>query len=107
MAVKSNLSKSWLSNEIQKSDRTERAISQVILYRSRMLAPVMTGELRENGRVEKKDGHYTVTFGDSKVPYARRRHFENKKNPQTLHYLKRAGDSVKKENIKKYYEMSA
>lgn len=26
------------------------------------------------------------------VPYARRRHYENRKNPQTLGYLQRAGD---------------
>ena len=35
-----------------------------------------------------------VKFGDARVPYARRRHFENKKNPHTKYYLQKAGDNV-------------
>lgn len=69
------------------------------LSRARVLVPVDTGTLKNDGRVEKIDDGYSVIFGDAKVPYARRRHYENKKNPQTKHYLERAGDSVKKEGF--------
>lgn len=100
-------SRSWLTSETQTLRRAEEAMAGVILTRSTILAPKESGELRINGRIEKsQDGGKSVVYGDSSVPYARRRHFENKKNPQTLHYLKRAGDSVAKENIKKYVDMA-
>ncbi len=103
---KSN-SKAWLSQESKVLDRTEEVVAGVILTRATMLAPKDTGALKGDGRVERTaDGHRSVIFGDGSVPYARRRHFENKRNPQTLNYLKNAGDSVVKEDIKKYVEMS-
>ncbi len=103
---KSN-SRVFLANEAKVLDRVEEVIAGVMLTRAIMLAPMDSGKLRANGRVEKNpDGGRSVIFGDQSVPYARRRHFENKLHPQTLHYLKRAGDSVKKEGIKKYVSMS-
>lgn len=66
-----------------------------------------TGNLKNSGKVEAlpvpyKLG-YSITFGSSKVPYARRRHFENKKNPHTLGYLALAGDSVARGDKTKYF----
>lgn len=105
MAVKSTINK-WAAEQILFGQRVEEVIAGVIHTRSMMLAPKLSGALRENGRVVKGTNGRKVVYGDSSVPYARRRHFENRKNPQTLHYLQRAGDSVKKENIKKYVDMS-
>lgn len=105
MSVKSRLG-SFIAGESKKMSRVEKVIADVVLNRSTALAPKDTGDLKANGRVYVKDGHHVVKFGDNDVPYARRRHFENKKNPQTLGYLKRGGDSVKKENIKKYVDMA-
>lgn len=106
MGFKSN-SKAWLAQEKRTLDRVEEVMAGVILTRATILAPRDTGALKANGRVEKSPGgHRSVVFGDASVPYARRRHFENKRNPQTLNYLKKAGDSVAKESIKKYYGMS-
>lgn len=103
---KSN-SRAWLANESKVLARAERGLAQVILNRATILAPVLSGALVDDGRVEKNpNGHHSVVFGSQKVPYARRRHYENKRNPQTLHYLQRAGDSVKKENLKKYVDLS-
>jgi len=103
---KSN-SSAWLSQETRVLQRTEEVIAGVILTRATLLAPKESGALRADGRVEKNpDGHQSVIFGDESVPYARRRHFENKKNPQTLNYLQKAGDSVAKENVKKYVDLS-
>lgn len=79
-----------------------RAMGDAILARATMIAPKLTGALRSDGRVETKDTSVVVAFGDGRVPYARRRHFENKKNPHTLNYLSKAGESVKKEGIKKW-----
>jgi len=103
---KSN-SAAWLASETAVLKRAENAIGSTILNRAIMIAPKLTGALRADGRVEKNpEGGISVVFGDEKVPYARRRHFENKKHPQTLHYLQRGGDSVAKENVKKYVDLS-
>ena len=97
----------WLVGESKTLERAEIAMNETILHRGVLLAPKLTGALQADGRVEKEpDGHHSVVFGDESVPYARRRHFENKKNPQTLGYLQKAGDSVAKENVKKYVDMS-
>jgi len=106
MAVKSTLSK-WATQQSTVTDRIEDVMTGVILTRATMLAPVLTGALVNDGRVEKNpEGGRSVVFGSNSVPYARRRHFENNLHPQTLYYLQRAGESVAKENIKKYVDMS-
>ena len=69
-------------------------------------APVETGNLRNSGRIERITDGYKVKFGGSigrfAVKYARRRHYENRKSPQTLRYLERAGKQTEK-NAKKYF----
>lgn len=62
-----------------------------------VLAPKDSRDLVNSGEISKQgEAKYNVRFGGGQVPYARRRHFENSKNPQTLGYLKRAGDNVVK-----------
>ena len=75
------------------------AKAEKTLGRARMLAPVLSGALKMNGRVEKIENGVSVVFGDNRIPYARRRHFENRKNPSTINYLERAGDQTKKEGF--------
>lgn len=68
-----------------------------------MLAPVDTRALVSSGVIERNGtANYTIRFGSARVPYARIRHFENKRNPQTLGYLEKAGDSVARGNVNKY-----
>lgn len=71
---------------------------------SSQYAPVDKGNLVASGRVAKEGKGYAVIFGGNSggvnVPYALRRHFENKKNPQTKRYLTRAGDQVSKQTDK-------
>jgi len=106
VGFKSN-SRQWLTNESMVLKRTERTIGQVIKNRANMIAPVLSGDLVESGRVvDDPLGGVSVIYGGASAPHARRRHFENKLHPQTLNYLKRAGDSVKKEGIKKYMDMN-
>jgi len=67
-----------------------------------ILAPKLTGALVNSGNIKRvQPAEYEVTFGGSRVPYAKRRHFENKKNPQTLRYLERAGDATAR-NAQRY-----
>lgn len=66
------------------------------------LAPRDTGALIASGRIRKNGvGNYSIVFGGGSVPYAKRRHYENRKHPGTLNYLKRAGDANSKQ-IKQY-----
>ena len=56
-------------------------------------APVLTGNLVASGRVMRKSaGSYQIVFGGGRVPYALRRHYENRAHPSTLRYLERAGN---------------
>lgn len=67
------------------------------------IAPHQTGNLRNSGRIERVEPlHWMVSFGNSQVPYARRRHYENKLNPQTLRYLERPGDQNSKNFVARY-----
>lgn len=61
------------------------------------IAPVQTGNLVSSGRIEPiveigDSLKGSVVFGSEQVPYAKKRHYENKKNPQTKGYLEKAGD---------------
>lgn len=99
-----------ISNKVKVANHTEEVLDRAetemavdILNRAIMNAPKDSGALVRSGRIVKSPrGGKAVQFGDNSVRYAYRRHFENKKNPQTLRYLKRAGDSVARGNIKKY-----
>lgn len=67
-----------------------------------IFAPKDSRALVNSGQIKKRAiGHYAVIFGGGRVPYAKRRHFENKKTPSSLHYLERAGDSTAR-NFKRY-----
>jgi hypothetical protein len=110
MAVKSNI-KRWANEQHFVADRAEQIIAGVILNRAILLAPKDTGMLHTSGRIIKERGR-SVVFGDNEVPYARihelggftGRNYATK--IEAKHYLKNAGDSVAKENIKKYVDMS-
>lgn len=108
MAYKSN-SKSWLAKEEDRLDRTAKLMSQAMVNRGIMLAPELRGDLKRSGRsIKNSKANYSATFGGASVGvlYALLRNFVNKKNPQTLNYSEKSGDSVAKEGINKYYKMA-
>lgn len=72
--------------------------------RAKALAPKATRALVNSGRIDPVSGGYSVKFGSSRVPYARRRHLENKKSPQTIGYLANAGYEILRGNISKYFK---
>lgn len=101
--VKSNLAV-WQRMQEVNLDNALRAMADGINNVAAQKAPVLTGALRSDGRVEKIEGGYQVVYGDSRVPYARRRHFENNLHPQTKYYLQDAGDQVSKRGIGVYIQ---
>ena len=105
MAVKLNLNQKY--KEVISGKWTKEGLLEAVVdvhRRATMLAPVgETSNLVNSGRIEPVTGGYKVAFGSARVPYAKRRHFENNKNPGTKLYLSRAGDSVFRSNISKYF----
>nr|UVX56928.1 MAG: Minor capsid protein [Bacteriophage sp.] len=62
-----------------------------ILRLARQNAPVKTGALRNSGRFQQVGNtHWQITFGNSRVPYARLREHKNRLHPNTTRYLERA-----------------
>ena len=103
MPVKISIDKNWSSKKLKQFDAALLEMAVDIHRRAVMLAPRDTGALANSGEVTKVPSGYQVKFGSGKVPYARLRHFENKKNPQTLGYLAKAGDSVSRGDKGKYF----
>lgn len=86
--------KEWTADTAKELDIAMLDLATTIQRDARNLAPRETGALIASGKVTRAgQGHYIISFGGGRVPYAKRRHYENKKNPQTLHYLERAGDA--------------
>lgn len=103
MPVKVTMNRNWDKN-IENGMKKALAEMAVDIHRRAVInAPVETSALKNSGRVEPVTNGYAVKFGNSRVPYAKRRHYENRKNPQTLHYLSRAGDSVARGDKAKYF----
>lgn len=101
VTVKSNLD-AWLRMQEINLDNAVRAMADGINNLAAIKAPKLTGALKSDGRVEKIQNGYEVVYGDSRVPYARRRHFENNKHPDTKYYLQNAGEEVAKRGIGAY-----
>lgn len=104
MSIKVNIKPNWSANILRGMNTGLLSMVTDIDRRSAILAPKDTRAL-VNSRLISVIGNmaYSLTYGSSRVPYARRRHFENKKNPQTLRYLEKAGISVMQGDIGKYF----
>lgn len=66
-------------------------------------APIDSGALRNSGTVEPVRDGYRIRFGSGRVPYARIRHYENRKNPSSIGYLAKAGDNVARSDTSRYF----
>lgn len=109
---KSN-SKAWLAEETRVLDRAEAAMMQVMKHRVIAISPVKSGDLVEDIRVVKNpSGGRSLISGSPKVPYGRIQELggmtgrEYKTKIVGTHHVQRGGDSVAKENIKKYVDIS-
>lgn len=103
MPIKLTVNKNW-SNNIEKGMKLALLeMTTDIHKRSVILAPKLTRALANDGRIEPVADGYKITYGSSRVPYARKRHFENKKHPSTTGYLAKAGESVARSDKTKYF----
>ena len=103
LVAKVTMMRGWDSTQGLERGLAEMATD--IHKRASVLAPKDTRALVNSGKIARMGSlAYKISFGnDGKVPYARRRHFENRKNPQTLGYLSRAADSVARSDKGKYF----
>ncbi len=96
MAVRftTKLVSTWTPETIQKLDGKVAALATRIHRGAIQLSPRLTGALRSSGRIQRNGtGNYSIIFGGGTVRYAKRRHYENRRNPGTLRYLERSGDA--------------
>ena len=101
--ITSILSSKWVGQTDSQLDSSVLEMATDIHKRAVILAPVESGNLRNSGKVERvKNAQYRISFGGGIVKYAKRRHYENKKNPQTIGYLSKSGESVGRSNLNKY-----
>lgn len=99
------MDRGWEQNLTRNSKKGVLAMATDIHKRAVILAPVDTSALANSGAVEPVTNGYKIKFGNSRVPYARRRHFENKKHPATKMYLAKAADSVARSSQSKYFKI--
>jgi hypothetical protein len=97
----------WDTDQLKKLDVGMLEIATDIHRRSAILAPVLSGNLVASGRIKRNGAaDYSIIYGGNSgfnVPYAKRRHFENRKHPQTIGYLSKAAESVSRGNLSKYF----
>jgi hypothetical protein len=104
MQVKVTMNTGWEKNIENGMKEAVLDMATDIHRRAIILAPKDTRALVNSGVIDPVQNGYKITFGSSKVPYARRRHFENKKNPSSKGYLAKAGDSVARSDKSKYFK---
>lgn len=76
-----------------------------ILRLARQNAPVKTGALRNSGRFQQVGNtHWQITFGNSRIPYARLREHTNRLHPNTTRYLERAARTASS-HTKTYFNL--
>jgi hypothetical protein len=76
-----------------------------ILKMARQNAPVLTGALRNSGRFQQVSTlKWRITFGNSRVPYARIREHMNRLHPNTVRYLQRARNTAAS-RVKSYFNL--
>lgn len=104
MAVRLTMNQNW--QKVVKGDFTQDGLLEMVTdidRRAKVIAPVESGALVNSGLISKIPKGYKLSFGSSRVPYARKRHFENKKNPQSKGYLTKAADAISRGNVSKYF----
>lgn len=103
MKTRVKINKGWSSDIERELNIGLLDMTTDIHRRSAILAPKDTRALVNSGMILPVHNGYEIKYGSPRVPYARIRHFENRKNPQTIGYLIKAGESVVRGDVGKYF----
>lgn len=96
MSYRLQLSADW-ARKLSTKQLNEGGVRMMtdILKMARQNAPVLTGALRNSGRFQQLSTvKWRITFGNSRVPYARIREHVNRLHPNTVRYLQRARNTA-------------
>lgn len=96
MSYRLQLSAEW-TRKLSTQQLNEGGVKMMtdILKMARQNAPVLTGALRNSGRFQQLSTvKWRITFGNSRVPYARIREHVNRLHPNTVRYLQRARNTA-------------
>lgn len=96
MSYRLQLSADW-TRKLSTQQLNEGGVRMMtdILKMARQNAPVLTGALRNSGRFQQLSTvKWRITFGNSRVPYARIREHVNRLHPNTVRYLQRARNTA-------------
>lgn len=103
MKARIKIDRNWLSNGEKSLDKGLLEMTTDIHTRSGIIVAKDTRALLNSGIIEKIREGYRIKYGNARVPYARKRYFENKKTPSSLKWLEKAADSVSRGNTSKYF----
>lgn len=106
MSYKLQLSADW-ARKLSTQQLNEGGVRMMtdILKMARQNAPVLTGALRNSGRFQQLSTvKWRITFGNSRVPYARIREYYNRLHPNTVRYLQRARNTAAS-RAKSYFDL--
>lgn len=104
MEVKITMKRGWQDSLLTGMNKGLLEMVLDIDKRSAVLAPKDTRALVNDRKVSVLGRlAYQLKYGSGRTPYARRRHFENKKNPQTKGYLSKAAESVTRGDTSRYF----
>jgi hypothetical protein len=101
MSVKVKMNLNWSSNIQAGLQKGLLELTTDVERRAIILAPIDTGALRTSANITPVTDGYAIKFGSSRVPYARRQHFEHKTQSG---YLAKAGENVARGNVSKYFK---
>lgn len=112
MKAKVTMNANWTKIQIGKwLDLGMLEMSNDIDRRAKALAPIDTSALVNSSKVTKVTDGYKISFGSSRVPYARIHELGgwtgrgHKVYIKEKHYLARGADSVARGNIGKYFRL--
>lgn len=96
MSYRLQLSADWVRKlSTQQLNKGGVRMMTDILKMARQNAPVLTGALRNSGRLQQLSTlKWRITFGNSRVLYARIREHTNRLHPNKVRYLQRARNTA-------------
>lgn len=102
MTVKVKINHNWSRDVDTELTRGFLGIVTDTHRRSAILTPKDTRALVNSGKIEPIVNGYKIKYGSSKVPYARRQYYENRRSS---HWLGRAADAVLRSDLSKYFRI--
>jgi hypothetical protein len=101
MPVKAKINKNWSATTLKGIQLGQLEMVTDVHRRSNMIAPVDTAAMVNSSIIRRLSAFImSITYGSSRVPYARRQFFENRTKSQ---WLTKAAEGVVRGDVSKYF----